>query len=155
MIMFLENVIKQNTRKPVFGNPQGHRNVNMPTEWQPANEEYKPLLIQWIGVKQMIFEILDHRVKHAEEIDGTINTTYMSLDEHLIIFMLEKHKSRSLAEKALVDFLSSLKYYANSWPRAKLYVQLLGFCRTEDSFISSRKSFTSDTRLPERMNDGR
>jgi hypothetical protein len=78
-------------------------------------------------VKKVIFEILDHRLKHAEEIDGTTNNTYMSLDEHLIIFMLDKNKSRAQTERALVDFLSSLKYYADSWPRAKLYAQMLGF----------------------------
>jgi len=69
----------------------------------------------------LIFEILDHRIKHAEEIDGTTNNTYMSLDEHLIIFMLEKNKSRVQTERELIDFLSSLKYYSDSWPRAKLY----------------------------------
>jgi hypothetical protein len=37
----------------------------------------------------MIFDIYDHRIKHAEEIDGSINTTYMSFDEHLLVVMLE------------------------------------------------------------------
>jgi len=69
----------------------------------------------------MIFDILDHRIINAEEIDGGVNNTYMSLDEHLIIFMLEKHKTRIAAEKGLIDFISSIKYYSKSWPRAKIY----------------------------------
>jgi hypothetical protein len=116
----------------------------VPTEWVPANEPYKPVLIQWIGVKQLIFEILDHRLKHAEEIDSVLTDTYVSLDEHLILFMLEKHKSRTLTEKALVDFLSSLKYYADAWPRAKLYASLLGFLQSDESFVTLRRSYTSD-----------
>jgi len=63
----------------------------------------------------MIFEIYDHRILHSTEINGALNASYMTLDEHLLIFMLEKHKTRAETETALVDFLSSLKYYCDSW----------------------------------------
>jgi hypothetical protein len=69
----------------------------------------------------MIFNIYDHRIKHAEEIDGTVNNTYMSFDEHLLVVMLEWNQTRTATERALVEFLSSLKYYAASWQRAKVY----------------------------------
>jgi hypothetical protein len=39
----------------------------------------------------------------------------MSFDEHLIIVMLEWNKTRTASEKALINFLSSLKYYCESW----------------------------------------
>lgn len=75
----------------------------------------KPNLIAWVNFKSAIFEIIDHRIANAEEIDGSVNNTYMSLDEHLVIWMLEKHKTRSATEYAIIDFLYSLKYYAETW----------------------------------------
>jgi hypothetical protein len=44
-------------------------------------------LISWSKFKTIIFSILDHRVEFAEEIDGAVNNTYMSFDEHLIVYM--------------------------------------------------------------------
>ena len=79
----------------------------------------------------------------------------MTLDEHLLIFMLEKHRTRDQTEIALLDFLSSLKYYCESWQRAKTYGQLIGFLQADESFASIRKSVTSDRKLPQRLNDGK
>jgi hypothetical protein len=45
----------------------------------------------------------------------------MSLDEHLLLFFLEQHKTRPKAENALIEFLATLKYYSETWERAKLY----------------------------------
>lgn len=77
--------------------------------------------------KSTIYDIFDHRLKNAEEIDGGINNTFMSFDEHLVVFMMQKSTSRMDTEKQLIDFLSSLKYYAEQWQRAKVYAQILGF----------------------------
>ena len=82
----------------------------------------------------MIFEIYDHRIKYAEEIDGGINNTFMSFDEHLLVVMLERNKTRTATERALVDFLSSLKYYAETWQRAKVYAQMCGFLQSDLSY---------------------
>jgi hypothetical protein len=56
---------------------------------------------------------------------------------------------------AIVEFLASLKYYASEWPRAKNFALMLGFYQSDDSFVSLRKSGTSDTKLPPRLNDGK
>jgi hypothetical protein len=64
----------------------------------------------------------------------------MPFDEHLCCFMLEKYKTRRLTEQKLVDFLSSLKYYKDAWPRAKMYSQLLGFLHTDESYKSLTKT---------------
>lgn len=69
----------------------------------------------WGDLKKIIFEIYDHRIAHAEEIDGGTNNSWMSYDEHLILFMLQKYKTRMATERALVTFLSSLKYYSETW----------------------------------------
>ena len=43
-------------------------------------------LIPWQEFKKTIFDIFEHRVKNSEEIDGNINSSSMTLDEHLLIF---------------------------------------------------------------------
>ena len=78
-------------------------------------------MVNWENFKQLIFEILDHRIQNAEEIDGGINNTFMSFDEHLLIYLFDKHRARNKVEKELLDFLASLKYYGDSWLRAKFY----------------------------------
>jgi hypothetical protein len=51
-----------------------------------------------VAVKALIFEIYDHRLLNAEEIDSGTNSTHMPFDEHLCCFMLEKYKTRRLTE---------------------------------------------------------
>jgi hypothetical protein len=84
--MFLENTIKTNTKRPVFTDHQ-----DIPAAFQPSQEQWTPDLIQWNETKSLIFDILDHRLANAEEIDSGTNNTYMSMDEHLLVFMLERH----------------------------------------------------------------
>ena len=57
----------------------------------------------------------------------------LKMDEHLVIFFLERNKSRQQTEKAIVDFLSSLKYYLDKWNRAKLYCQMCGLVKPDES----------------------
>jgi hypothetical protein len=102
----------------------------------------------------VIWEIYDHRIQHAPEINGALNTSYMTLDEHLLVFMLDKHKSRVVTERAVVEFLASLKYYVDSWQRAKVYAQLLGVITNNETFFDQRRSVTSDKKLPVRLNNG-
>lgn len=45
----------------------------------------------------------------------------MTLDEHLVCFMLEKQLTRQKTELALIDFLTCLKYYSDEWLRAKTF----------------------------------
>lgn len=114
--MFLENTIRKHTSKPVFT-----ADADVPSSWLPAQSPLKPNLIAWPQFKTMLFKIYDHRLEHAEEIDGSVNTSYMSFDEHLLVVMLEWNQTRTKSEAALVDFLSSLKFYCDSWQRAKVY----------------------------------
>ena len=107
----------------------------------------------WADFKQTIYEIYDHRILHAPEINGAINTTYVGMNEHLILFFTNKYKVRSQVEKRIIEFLASLKYFIDHWQRAKQYAQLVGFLQADESFM--RKSGTSDTRPPGRINDGR
>lgn len=108
--MFLENTIKKCTRKPIYSEDE-----TVPVSYEPPIEVFRPKMINWNTFKTLIYEIYDHRIQHGTEINGVLNTSYMTLDEHLLIFMLEKHKSRPATEKAIIQFLASLKYYSETW----------------------------------------
>lgn len=56
-----------------------------------------------------------------------LNTNYLSMCEHLILFMLETHNERQTAEHKLIEFIISLKYYAEKWDRAMSYAKICGF----------------------------
>lgn len=43
-------------------------------------------LIPWPEFKKIIFDIIDHRIEWAWEINGAINNSYVSLDEHLVAY---------------------------------------------------------------------
>lgn len=75
------------------------------------------------------------------------------MNEHLILFFTNKYKVRPQVEKRIIEFLASLKYFVDHWQRAKQYASLTGFLQADESYI--RKSGTSDTRPPMRLNDGR
>ena len=82
-------------------------------------------LMPWFQLKEILFDVYDHRVKHAPELNGSVNTAYCSLAEHLPMFFLEKYRKRQKAEERLVDLLINLRYYFDSWQRAKLFARNL------------------------------
>ena len=44
--------------------------------------------MSWPDFKKEIIEIYDHRIEQAAEINGVINTSYMSMDEHLVVYFV-------------------------------------------------------------------
>eukprot|EP00347_Sterkiella_histriomuscorum_P013232 403365504 len=86
-------------------------------------------VLPWPEFKQIIFEIYDHRLANASEVNGVINTSYLSFEEYILIFFLDKYKLRRLSELKLIETLTSLKYYLDIWPRAKCFAQLLNIVR--------------------------
>lgn len=55
-------------------------------------------LIPWARFKELIFDIYDHRVVNAPEINNSMNSSYCTLNEHLLIFFVEKYRTRERAE---------------------------------------------------------
>ena len=109
----------------------------------------------WFEFKNLIYEVYDHRIQHAPEINGSINTNYMGMEEHMICFFIDKYKKRKEIECQIIEFMASLKYYAEIWPRAKLYAQIVGFYQVDDSYFNKRHSGTTENRFPPRLNEGR
>lgn len=86
-------------------------------------------VLPWPEFKSVIYEVYDHRLQHASEINGVINSSYLCFEEYVLIFFLDKYKLRRLAEVKLIEMLTSLKYYVDIWPRAKSFAQLLNIVK--------------------------
>jgi len=94
----------------------------------------------WPEFKKIIYDIFDHRIEYAAEINGAINTSYMSLDEHLLMYWtgtflltpaikpkVEMHGTKEDIQLKMIEFLYSLKFYSKRWLRARMYARLAGF----------------------------
>lgn len=148
LLMFLQNTIEACTPAP-GGDPTATSPMGTPASPaipNVAQEELKLRLAVWPDFKQLIFEIYDHRIENAPEINGAINNTYMSMEEHMICFFALKYRLRHQIERRIIEFLASLKYFVDFWQRAKQYANLVGFLQADESYM--RKSGTSDTRPP-------
>lgn len=106
--------------------------------------------MSWPDFKKEIYNIYDHRVENSPEINGAINNTFLTLDEHLMLYQCEQggenSHSRDENENRLMDFLYSLKYYCQRWPRAKMYARMLGFLRDEKLGVLAAKGSGQNTR---------
>jgi hypothetical protein len=43
-----------------------------------------------------IFDVIDHRIEFGAEINGSINNSYMTLDEHIIVYFVHKFDSGNM-----------------------------------------------------------
>ena len=84
-------------------------------------ENLKLKLKEWADFKGLIYKIYDHRIGFTPEIAGAVNTTFMGMDEQLIVFFTQEYKERKVIEKRIIEFLASLKYFMDHWQRAKQY----------------------------------
>lgn len=49
--------------------------------------ELRLKLMPWPDFKRILMDLIDFRIEHAPEIHGATNTSYMTLDECLIIYV--------------------------------------------------------------------
>ena len=152
ILTYLSNLIQKKAAKPVFA-----EDSTKPIDFIPADEELTCKIKPWKKFKELLFDIYDHRIEHAWEINGAINNTYLSLDEHLLIFFVEKYKTenRSSIEMHILEFLANLKYYSDFWKRARTFSLIYGLLKADDSFLAVRRSGTSENRFPQKLNDGK
>ena len=100
-------------------------------------------------LNKQLFEIYNDRIQESPEINGSINSNYLSLEEFLIIYFLKKHKLRRLAEVKLIEFISSLKYYTKIWPRAKVFAKLTGMLQYSEPIETDANSHSCDIYMQE------
>ena len=107
-------------------------------------ENHKGRVMPWPHMKEVIFRIYEQRVKWAPEVSGSINTSYLSLEEFLILHFLKEGKLRRTAELSIIDFITSLKYYAKLWPRAKMFACLCGMLKFGDTMETELSTSSCD-----------
>ncbi|CDW81151.1 UNKNOWN [Stylonychia lemnae] len=90
-------------------------------------------VLPWPEFKLVIYDIYDHRIQNASEVNGVINTTYLCFEEYVLIYFLDRFKLRRLAELKIIETLTSLKYYVDIWPRAKSFAQLMNIVKPSKS----------------------
>ena len=92
ILLFLQNTIELCT--PSISIDGSTSPISPGSSLNGAHEELKLRLPAWADFKQTIYDIYDHRILHAPEINGAINTTYLGMNEHLILFFVNKYKVR-------------------------------------------------------------
>jgi hypothetical protein len=91
-------------------------------------------LLEWDYFKSIVFEIYDHRVKFAPELNGAVNSNYVPMNEHVILYFVDKYRVRRKAEVGLLDLLINTRYYYEFWQRAKTFadnLQLIHYATDE------------------------
>lgn len=100
------------------------------TQWQ---------LIPWSKFKVLLFNIYEHRIDNAPELNGGINTNYCSMIEHLIIYFMDKLGRRDMAEEKIVELFINLYYFYDVWSRAKMFAWNLGIIPQKSSLEKEAK----------------
>lgn len=59
-------------------------------------------LIPWFKFKELIFDIYDHRITNAPEINNSMNSSYCTMNEHIIIYFVDVFKNRPKAEEKII-----------------------------------------------------
>lgn len=78
-------------------------------------------LMPWVQLKAVMFEVYDHRIKHAPELNGSANANYCTMNEHLLMFFVDEYRRRPKAEEKIADLLINLRYYHDHWQRARIF----------------------------------
>ena len=113
------------------------------------DSEEKGRVVPWPFFKKTLYEIYNERINFSEEINGAVNSNYLSLEEFLILYFLKKFKLRRLAEVKLIEFVSSLKYYTKIWPRAKVFAKLTGMLQYSEPVETDSNAHSCDIYLQE------
>jgi len=113
------------------------------------DSEEKGRVVPWAFFKKQLYEIYNERILYTPEINGSVNSNYLSLEEFLILFFMKKHKLRRLAEVKLIEFISSLKYYTKIWPRAKVFAKLTGMLQYSEPIDTDASSHSWDIFMQE------
>ena len=84
-------------------------------------------VLPWRDFKKDLLIIYESRIHYSEQINGFLNSNYLSMEEFLLIYFLKNWKLRRLSEIKLIDFISSLKcYHTKKLVRAKVFSTICG-----------------------------
>jgi hypothetical protein len=92
LVLFLENII--NAVSSLNNNPSTHKSSKSLLQVEDKTIKVNYRVEEWKKFKLKLFEIYEHRIENAAEISGAINGSYLGLDEHLILYFMEKHRDK-------------------------------------------------------------
>lgn len=106
-------------------------------------------LIPWYKLKQLMFNIYEHRIDNAQELNGSVNSAYCPMNEHIIIYFMDLLGKRQLVEEKIVELIINVISFYNQWPRAKMMAANLQIinCKTgpeKEHIIGLKKDMTPD-----------
>lgn len=85
----------------------------------------------WLSLKKTIYEIYEMRALRSGELEGSVGGSFITLDEFTCLYFLsvslddqQRNGTRRNAEKKMLNFIASLKFYSKLWPRANTYGKL-------------------------------
>lgn len=81
-------------------------------------------IIPWNKFKNQLFDIVDERIKDDWEISGSILNSFIGFDEYIVLYFIKMFNQKARSELKMLEFLSSLKYYSDKWPRAFLFAMV-------------------------------
>jgi hypothetical protein len=90
LILFLENII--NTVTSVNNAQTANKSSKSLLHIEDTTNKVNYRVEEWKKFKVKLFEIYEHRIENTPEISGAINDSYLGLEEHLILYFMEKHR---------------------------------------------------------------
>lgn len=80
----------------------------------------------------MVYDLYEARIKDNWEVVGSICNSMVPFEEYMAIYFIKQHSHKRLAELKALEFLSSLKYYAEVFPRAYVCALMCNLVVTEN-----------------------
>lgn len=95
-------------------------------------KDYKEIsVVAWPIFKKQIYSLYISRIEDDSEISGYILNSFISFEEYIAIYYTQKNEHRRLAELKTLEFLSSLKYFGEKFPRAYLCALMCNIIETK------------------------
>lgn len=103
---------------------------------QQVNQLYTEVsVVVWNKFRKEIYQLLDTRLKDDWEITGSPTNAVIPFEEYVVLYFTRQNDHHRTAPLKLLEFLSSLKFYAQRWKRAYLCALICNLIRRKDHGI--------------------
>ncbi len=82
-------------------------------------------VLPWPHFKNMIYDFYKDLILNMPEIQSSLLTTTITMDEYLCLYFIKQFNLRRISEIKIFEFLVSLRYYVKSQSRAALCAMLI------------------------------
>lgn len=103
---------------------------------QQVNQLYTEVsVVVWKKFRLEIYQLLDARLQDDWEIIGSPTNAVIPFEEYIVLYFTRLSDHPRAAPLKLLEFLSSLKFYAHKWRRAYLCALICNLIRRKDHGI--------------------